>query len=203
MSLAFCLVSHWQRWGPGEVSLSNEVPTLFGDLFAKFPVDLWLLCILVSRRWGSEGSPLPALWGAGEDLTAESGRQTLWGFLWVSSNSSSWPRHSTGIRGHHPAWRQASLRVCWGNCAQSHSHHQEGEKLTLEAVSPLTPGSMIVVGGLAKSFSKGRRSIPHSPLKGSSKGSIFSPGKTPCWDVHGHLWELKTAAGKSCEDSEC
>lgn len=39
--------------------------------------------------------------------------------------------------------------------------------------------------------------MPHSPLKGLCEDSIYSPADTPCRDVHGHLWELKTAVGNT------
>lgn len=85
MSLAFCLVSHWQKWGLVEVVLPSKAPTLFGGFLVKFSKDLWHLCILGVWKmglWGGGGSLL-ALWGAGEDLIAESGSQTLWGLLYL------------------------------------------------------------------------------------------------------------------------
>lgn len=114
----------------------------------------------------------------------------------VSSNCSSLLRHSTGIRGHHPAWRQTSLRICRGNCAQSHSYHQEGEKFT-GAWEPIPPDLMVVVGEVAESCNRGRRSVC-SP-KRLCEDSVYILGDTSCRDVHGHLWELKIAVGRSCE----
>lgn len=65
----------------------------------------------------------------------------------LPADSSSSPRHSTGIRWHHPAWRQAALCVRRSNRAQNHSHHQEGEALPSIPV----PRSLLLAAWLRRS----------------------------------------------------
>lgn len=55
----------------------TEVPTSFGDFANSLKICDFSI-VWLSRIWGCvRVAPLLAFWGAGEDLTAESGRQTL------------------------------------------------------------------------------------------------------------------------------